>query len=94
MPAVIFFAAAAVARPRALRKTPACSFADHLSHAEGKLSMNKGEMISRMVEELEGKSDSKTVAENGLSRIFSSRNEQDYYQAHDVLDISGSRRRG
>ena len=52
-----------------------------------KLPMTKGERISRMVETLEGKSHSNTVAENGFYRgYFRLWNEQDYYQAHDVLE--------
>ena len=40
-----------------------------------------------MVEELEGKSGSKSVSENGFYRAyFRLWNEQDYYQAHDVLE--------
>jgi hypothetical protein len=52
-----------------------------------KLPMTKGERISRMVETLEGKNHSNTVAENGFYRAyFRLWNEQDYYQAHDVLE--------
>ena len=52
-----------------------------------KLPMTKGERISRMVETLEGKSHSKSVSENGFYRAyFRLWNEQDYYQAHDVLE--------
>jgi Domain of unknown function (DUF309) len=52
-----------------------------------KLPMTKGERISQMVETLEGKSGSNTVAENGFYRAyFRLWNEQDYYQAHDVLE--------
>ena len=40
-----------------------------------------------MVEMLEGESNSNTVAENGFYReYFHLWNEQDYYQAHDVLE--------
>ncbi len=40
-----------------------------------------------MVETLQGKSDSSIVAENGFYRAyFQLWNEQDYYQAHDVLE--------
>ena len=40
-----------------------------------------------MVEQLEGKSGSKSVSENGFYRAyFRLWNEQDYYQAHDVLE--------
>lgn len=40
-----------------------------------------------MVEALQGKSDSSIVAENGFYRAyFHLWNEQDYYQAHDVLE--------
>jgi hypothetical protein len=49
--------------------------------------MNKGERISRMVQSLEGKGASATIAENGFYRAyFRLWNEQDYYQAHDVLE--------
>jgi hypothetical protein len=49
--------------------------------------MNKGERISRMVEGLEGKGASDAIAENGFYRAyFRLWNEQDYYQAHDVLE--------
>ncbi len=49
--------------------------------------MTKGERISQMVEMLDGKSGSNTVAENGFYRAyFRLWNEQDYYQAHDVLE--------
>ena len=49
--------------------------------------MTKGERISRMVETLEGKSHSNSVSENGFYRAyFRLWNEQDYYQAHDVLE--------
>jgi hypothetical protein len=52
-----------------------------------KLLMNKGERISQLVEALEGKGSSNTVAENGFYRAyFRLWNEQDYYQAHDVLE--------
>jgi hypothetical protein len=52
-----------------------------------KLCMTKGERISQMVETLQGKSDSSIVAENGFYRAyFQLWNEQDYYQAHDVLE--------
>jgi hypothetical protein len=52
-----------------------------------KLPMTKGERISRMVETLEGKSHSQSVSENGFYRAyFRLWNEQDYYQAHDVLE--------
>jgi hypothetical protein len=52
-----------------------------------KLPMTKGERISRMVQTLEGKSHSNSVAENGFYRAyFRLWNEQDYYQAHDVLE--------
>jgi hypothetical protein len=52
-----------------------------------KLPMTKGERISQLVEALEGKSDSNTVTENGFYRAyFHLWNEQDYYQAHDVLE--------
>jgi hypothetical protein len=49
--------------------------------------MTKGERISRMVQTLEGKSDANTVSENSFYRAyFRLWNEQDYYQAHDVLE--------
>jgi hypothetical protein len=49
--------------------------------------MNKGERISRMVQSLEGKGASTTIAENGFYRAyFRLWNEHDYYQAHDVLE--------
>ena len=52
-----------------------------------KLPMTKGERISQMVEMLEGKRGSNTVGENGFYRAyFRLWNEQDYYQAHDVLE--------
>ncbi len=49
--------------------------------------MTKGERISRMVEKFEEESGSKSVSENGFYRAyFRLWNEQDYYQAHDVLE--------
>jgi hypothetical protein len=52
-----------------------------------KLFMTKGERISRLVQTLEGKGDSRTIAQNGFYRAyFRLWNEQDYYQAHDVLE--------
>ncbi len=52
-----------------------------------KLPMTKGERISRMVGELEDKSRPKSVSENSFYRAyFRLWNEQDYYQAHDVLE--------
>jgi hypothetical protein len=49
--------------------------------------MTKGERISRMVEALQGKGHSNSVSENGFYRAyFHLWNDQDYYQAHDVLE--------
>jgi hypothetical protein len=71
-------------------KNHACSVAGHLCRNEIKRSVNKGQRISRLVEELqkepaEGATDA--VADHpcyvGFFRCW---NEQRYYEAHDVLE--------
>ena len=52
-----------------------------------KLSMTKGERISRMVQAREDGEDSATIVQNGFYRAFFRYwNDQQYYEAHDVLE--------
>ena len=77
-----------MARPRAPRKTQACSFADHLSPDEGKTSdEQRREDFTNGGGARRAKRASDAIAENGFYRAyFRLWNEQDYYQAHDVLE--------
>jgi hypothetical protein len=73
------------------RKIEACSFADHLSRPEGRLSMSKGERISKLVQELAPQeaaaADPTGIAQNEFyCAFFRCWNEQQYYEAHDVLE--------
>ena len=72
----------------ALRKTKACSFADHLSRAQIKLLKSKGERISHLVSQLQGEAvASSAISDNPFYRgFFQCWNEQRYYEAHDVLE--------
>jgi uncharacterized protein len=74
--------------PHALRKTNACSFADHLSRAQIKLLKSKGERISHLVNQLQGEAiASSAISDNPFYRgFFQCWNEQRYYEAHDVLE--------
>jgi hypothetical protein len=67
-----------------------CSVAGHHCRNEIKLSMNKGQRISRLVEELSGAlADQATdeIAEHPCyAGFFRCWNEQRYYEAHDVLE--------
>src|SRR4029077_723128 len=71
-------------------KKNACSVAGHHCRNETKLSVNKGQRISRLVEQLSGtppEQASDEIAEHpcyvGFFRCW---NEQRYYEAHDVLE--------
>jgi predicted metal-dependent hydrolase len=71
-------------------KKNACSVAGHHCRTEAKRSVNKGQRISRLVQELGGESGqraSAAITEHpcyvGFFRCW---NEQRYYEAHDVLE--------
>ena len=71
-------------------KKNACSVAGHHCHAETKLSVNTGQRISQLVEQLAGapaEPATGEIAEHpcyvGFFRCW---NEQRYYEAHDVLE--------
>lgn len=72
------------------RKSEACKFAHHQSCDQVKPLMNKGERISRFVQELEGEAvDPATIDifDHPYYRAyFKCWNEQRYYEAHDVLE--------
>ncbi|CAN5545655.1 hypothetical protein BH18VER1_BH18VER1_20420 [soil metagenome] len=68
----------------------ACRFAPHRQTAQITANVNKGERISRFVEDLEGSAPERAVGEiaqhpcyRGFFRCW---NEQRYYEAHDVLE--------
>ena len=67
-----------------------CSFAHHLSRAQIKASMSKGERISRFVADMVGEDvdlEKIEVANHPYYRAyFQCWNEQRYYEAHDVLE--------
>jgi hypothetical protein len=71
-------------------KVFACEFAHHRSRDEIMRAMNKGERISRVVRELEGESadaaSSAMVDHPYYRAYFHCWNEQQYYEAHDVLE--------
>jgi predicted metal-dependent hydrolase len=71
-------------------ENPARSVARHLGRNEIKLSVNKGQRISRLVEELSGlpaDSASDEIAQHPCYiGFFQCWNEQRYYEAHDVLE--------
>ena len=73
-----------------LEKDNPSLFAHHQSHLQIKLFMNKGERISRFVAELGADEIDATdadVAKHPLYlAFFRCWNEQDYYEAHDVLE--------
>lgn len=68
----------------------ACAVAGHFCRNEVKLSVNKGQRISRLVEELSGTPADETsdeIAHHPCYRgFFLCWNEQRYYEAHDVLE--------
>jgi predicted metal-dependent hydrolase len=67
-----------------------CSVAGHLSRNEIKLSVNKGQRISRLVEELSdapAEAAGDEIAQHACYLgFFRCWNEQRYYEAHDVLE--------
>jgi predicted metal-dependent hydrolase len=67
-----------------------CSFAHHLSRAQVKACMDKGERISRFVSDLVGDvgdPDKIDIVDHPYYRAyFQCWNEQRYYEAHDVLE--------
>jgi hypothetical protein len=67
-----------------------CRFAPHLRRRKITPNVNKGERISRFVEELEGSAPNTAageVAQHPCYRgFFRCWNEQRYYEAHDVLE--------
>ena len=71
-------------------KVFACEFAHHRSRDEIMRTMNKGERISRIVRQLEGESAgaaSIAMVDHPYYRAyFRCWNEQQYYEAHDVLE--------
>ena len=89
-PTAVIRAPRPCARPALLCENSACSVAGHLCGNETKLSVNKDQRISRLVEELSGApagSESGEIAEHPCyTGFFRCWNEQRYYEAHDVLE--------
>lgn len=77
-------------QPLALSKSEACSFAHRPRRTQITAFMSKGERISQFVQSLEGgrsRTKSGRIADHPSYRaFFHCWNEQQYYEAHDVLE--------